>query len=53
MTAPSPSSSGGGAGGGLSEDVLSATLLTVGFDVPWREMPFASVEGKGGRLAGS
>lgn len=47
MTAPSPSACGGGAGGGLSDDVLSATLLE--FDLEdWRAMPFASVEGKGG-----
>lgn len=32
MTAPSPSTCGGGAGGGLSEDILSATLFDVGFE---------------------
>ena len=47
MTVPSPSTCGGGAGGGLSVEVLSATLLAVGFDA-WRARPLASVEGKGG-----
>ena len=47
MTGPSPSACGGGAGGGLSDDVLLATLFE--FDLEdWRAMPFASVEGKGG-----
>lgn len=49
MTAPAPSTCGGGAGGGCSDDVLSATLLTVGFD-DWRARPLMSVEGKGGML---
>src|SRR5882724_86194 len=49
MTDPSPSTCGGGAGGGLSDDVLSATLFAVGFE-DWRAMPCASVEGKGGTL---
>lgn len=49
-TAPSPSTCGGGAGGGLSVDVLSATLFAVGFD-EWRARPCTSEEGKGGMLA--
>ena len=52
MTAPSPSTCGGGAGGGLSVDVLSATLFAVGFE-DWRARPLRSVEGKGGMLVGS
>jgi hypothetical protein len=50
MIAPSPSTCGGGAGGGLSFDVLSATLLAVVFEVleDWRGVPLRSVEGKGG-----
>lgn len=32
MTDPCPSSCGGGAGGGLSTDVLSATLFAVDFE---------------------
>lgn len=51
-TAPSPSACGGGAGGGLSVDVLSATLFAVGFD-DWRTRPGTSEEGKGGILVGS
>ena len=47
MTAPCPSTCGGGAGGGLSVDVLSAMLFAVGFE-DWRARPLASVEGKGG-----
>jgi len=50
MTAPSPSACGGGAGGGLSDDVLSATLFAVGLE-DWRAMPCASVEGKGGTVS--
>jgi hypothetical protein len=47
MTGPCPSACGGGAGGGLSVDVLSATLFAVGLE-DWRAMPCRSVEGKGG-----
>lgn len=50
MTAPSPSACGGGAGGGLSDDVLSATLFAVGLE-DWCAMPCASVEGKGGTVS--
>jgi hypothetical protein len=52
MIVPSPSTCGGGAGGGLSVDVLSATLFAVGFE-DWRARPWRSVEGKGGMLVGS
>jgi hypothetical protein len=52
MTALSPSTCGGGAGGGLSVDVSSATLFAVGFE-DWRARPLRSVEGKGGMLVGS
>jgi len=49
MIGPCPSACGGGAGGGWSDDVLSATLFAVGLE-DWRATPWISVEGKGGRL---
>lgn len=49
MTDPSASTCGGGAGGGLCADVLSATLFDVDFE-GWRARLLMSVEGKGGML---
>ena len=49
MTVPSPSTCGGGAGGGISDVVLSTVLFAVGFE-DWRARPLTSVEGKGGML---
>ena len=49
MTVLSPSASGGGAGGGLLVDVISATLFPVVFE-DWLARPLMSVEGNGGTL---
>ena len=51
-TSPSPSTCGGGAGGGMSVDVLSATLLAVGFEGS-RARPLRSDEGNGGMFVES
>ena len=48
MTSPCPSSCGGGAGGGLSADVLSTTEFAVGFD-DWGLRLSLAVEENGGR----
>ena len=50
MRVPCPSACGGGAGGGLLVEVLSATWFAVGLE-DWRARPCASVEGNGGTSA--